>query len=44
VVKISIRAPRLVVFLEPKPRWTEDGILVLPAGEFVQRLWSAALV
>ena len=29
---------RVVVCLEPKPRRTEDGILILPATEFPQRL------
>jgi len=29
---------RVVVCLEPKPRRTEDGILILPATEFSQRL------
>lgn len=34
---------RLVVSLEPKPRRTADGILVLPVQEFVDRLWNGEL-
>jgi len=30
---------RLVVCCEEKPRTVEDGIEILPAGEFVRRLW-----
>ena len=35
---------RVVVCLEPRPRRTEDGIDVLPAADFVQRLWQGDLV
>ena len=35
---------RVVVCLDPKPWRTDDGIHVLPAEEFVQRLWSGDLV
>ena len=31
---------RMVVCQEPVPRTTDDGILVLPVTEFLQRLWS----
>ena len=34
---------RIVVCLEPLPRYTEDGIDILPAAEFVRRLWSGEL-
>jgi predicted AAA+ superfamily ATPase len=34
---------RLVVCLEPKPYVTDDGIDVLPAAEFVRRLWSGEI-
>ena len=35
--------PRYVVSLEPRARRTEDGIEVLPAAEFVGRLWDGAI-
>ncbi len=35
---------RAIVCLEPIPRRTEDGIDILPAGEFIRRLWSGELV
>lgn len=35
---------RLVVSLEPKPRVTEDGIVVLPWRVFVDRLWRDELI
>lgn len=35
---------RYVVSLEPKVRRTEDGIVILPVEEFVERLWSDRLV
>ena len=31
---------RILVCLEDKPRQTEDGIEILPAGVFAQRLWK----
>jgi predicted AAA+ superfamily ATPase len=31
---------RVVACLDPKPRRTEDGILILPAADFCHRLWS----
>ena len=34
---------RIVVCLEPLPRRTEDGIEILPAAEFVRRLWADEL-
>ena len=34
---------RLVVCLEPRPRRTEDGIDILPAQAFVDRLWGGSL-
>lgn len=34
---------RLLVCFEPRPRLTDDGILLLPAGEFCQRLHTGAL-
>ncbi len=34
---------RCVVCLEPQPRRTEDGIDILPAAEFVRRLWVGEL-
>lgn len=34
---------RVIVCLEPKPRQTDDGILVLPALEFCKRLAAGAL-
>lgn len=35
---------RVIVCLEPRPRRTRNGIKVLPADDFVQRLWSGKLV
>lgn len=35
---------RIVVCREPKARKTDDGIEILPATAFVQRLWSGDLV
>lgn len=35
---------RFVVSLEPKPRVTEDGIVVLPWRVFVDRLWRGELI
>jgi predicted AAA+ superfamily ATPase len=35
---------RFVVSLEPKPRVTEDGIVVLPWRVFVDRLWRDELI
>ena len=35
---------RVVVCLEPRPRRTEDGIDVLPATDFVRRLWQEELL
>ena len=34
---------RLMVCLEPRPRRTEDGIDILPAQTFVDRLWAGEL-
>ncbi len=34
---------RLVVCLERKPRLTEDKILILPASDFVEMLWSGEI-
>ena len=34
---------RIVVCLEPRPRRTDDGIDILPAQVFVDRLWSRGL-
>ncbi|MBI2162267.1 MAG: ATP-binding protein [Candidatus Rokubacteria bacterium] len=34
---------RVVVCLEPKGRRTEDGILILPAGDFIERLGAGDL-
>ncbi|MDZ7671209.1 MAG: DUF4143 domain-containing protein [Gammaproteobacteria bacterium] len=34
---------RMVVCREPKPRMTDDGIEILPAAEFVTRLWAGEL-
>ena len=31
---------RVVVSLESQPRMTEDGILILPCQEFLQKLWG----
>ena len=35
---------RIVVCLEPKPRRTEDGIDILPARVFAERLWADRLL
>ncbi len=35
---------RAIVCLEPRARRTRDGIEVLPAGDFVRRLWNGELV
>ena len=35
---------RAVVCLEPRTRRTEDGIDILPAGAFVERLWQGDLL
>ena len=35
---------RVVVCLEPRPRRTEDGIDLLPAGEFARQLWQGELL
>ena len=37
-------AQRVVVCRERRPRLTEDGILILPAERFVERLWSGELI
>lgn len=37
-------ASRVVVCLEARPRMTSDGVLILPARDFVERLWSDDLV
>ena len=37
-------ARRVVVCLEPRPRRTEDGIDILPAGEFARQLWQGELL
>ena len=34
---------RVIVCREPRPRRTEDGILVLPAATFARRLWGGDL-
>jgi len=34
---------RFVASLEPKARVTEDGITILPAADFVARLWQGAI-
>ena len=34
---------RVLVCLEPRPRRTEDGIDVMPAGDFTARLWRGEL-
>jgi len=36
-------ARRVVVCREPRPRVTDDGIEILPADEFVARLWAGEL-
>ena len=35
---------RILVCLEDRPRRTEDGIDILPAGVFAQRLWAGQLI
>ena len=35
---------RIVVSLESRPRRTEDGIDILPAGVFAERLWAGEIV
>jgi hypothetical protein len=35
---------RIVVCREPIPRKTDDGIEILPATGFVQRLWSGDIL
>jgi predicted AAA+ superfamily ATPase len=35
---------RVVVCREPRPRVTEDGIEILPAPTFVERLWGGDLI
>lgn len=35
---------RIVVCLEEKPRITEEGIEILPAREFAQRLWNDEII
>ena len=35
---------RIVVCLEPRARRTDDGIDILPATTFAQRLWSGELI
>lgn len=35
---------RVIVCLEPLARRTDDGIDILPAAEFVQKLWSGELI
>ena len=40
VVDYADVARRIVVCREPKPRKTDDGIEILPAKTFVQRLWN----
>jgi len=37
-------AHRIVVCREPKPRKTDDGIDILPAATFVERLWRGELL
>ena len=34
----------MLVCLEPRPRRTEDGIDVLPAGDFAARPWRGDIV
>ncbi|MCY4037092.1 MAG: AAA family ATPase [bacterium] len=34
---------RMAVCLEPRPRRTDDGIDILPAADFAQRLWQGEL-
>ena len=35
---------RIVVCREPRPRRTDDGIDILPASTFVQRLWDGVII
>ncbi len=35
---------RIIVNLEERPRLRDDGILVLPAGEFLRRLWNGEII
>ena len=37
-------AQRVVVCRERRPRLTDDGILILPAERFVERLWDGELI
>ena len=34
----------ILVSLDPSPRLTEDGILILPWEEFLKRLWSGDII
>ena len=36
--------PRILVCLEGTPRQLDDGILVLPALEFLKRLWAGEIL
>jgi predicted AAA+ superfamily ATPase len=36
--------PRIIVCLEDRPRRSEDGILVLPAMDFLSRLWAGEIL
>ena len=33
---------RILVCREPVPRFTDDGILILPVTEFFERLWAGS--
>ena len=33
---------RILVCREPVPRYTDDGILILPITEFLERLWTGS--
>jgi hypothetical protein len=35
---------RVVVSLDTRPRRTEDGIEILPARAFAERLWGGGLI
>ena len=35
---------RMLVCLEPRPRRTEDGIDIVPAQDFVRRLWEGRII
>ena len=37
-------ARRIVVCREPRPRKTSDGIEIMPAEEFAERLWEGAVI